>query len=42
LAARRYGPGFTIETGMCQDFIKRLRMHKTVVQSAVKVFEERY
>ena len=41
-AARRFGPGFTIETGMRQDFNKRVRMHKTVVQTAVKVFEERY
>ncbi|MHC4877197.1 MAG: hypothetical protein ACYTGL_11940 [Planctomycetota bacterium] len=41
-AARNYGPGFTIETGMRQDFAKRLAMHKTVVQTAVSVFEERY
>lgn len=41
-AARRYGPGFTIETGMRQDFHKRLAMHKTVVQAAVRVFQERY
>ncbi len=41
-AARNYGPGFTIETGMRQDFKKRLAIHKTVVQAAVRVFEERY
>jgi hypothetical protein len=41
-AARHYGPGFTIETGMRQDFPKRLAMHKTVVQTAVDVFSERY
>ncbi|HJN08681.1 MAG: hypothetical protein QGG09_19020 [Pirellulaceae bacterium] len=41
-AARHYGPGFTIETGMRQDLPKRLAMHKTVVQTAVKVFSERY
>jgi hypothetical protein len=41
-AARHYGPGFTIETGMRQDFVKRLAMHKVVVQTAVRVFEERY
>ncbi|MDP6721163.1 MAG: hypothetical protein QGF59_21025, partial [Pirellulaceae bacterium] len=41
-AARHYGPGFTIETGMRQNFKERLAMHKTVVQTAVKVFSERY
>ena len=41
-AARNYGPGFTIETGMRQDFNDRLQMHKTVVKTAVKVFEDRY
>lgn len=41
-AARRYGPGFTIETGMRQDFAKRVLLQKTVVQAAVRVFEERH
>ncbi|MBI1314813.1 twin-arginine translocation signal domain-containing protein [bacterium] len=41
-AARHYGPGFTIETGMRQDFAKRLTMHRTVVQTAVQLFEERF
>ncbi len=41
-AARRYGPGFTVETGMRQDFRSRVQMHKTVVQTAVRVFEQRY
>jgi len=42
LAEPQTEDGFTIETGVRQDFMKRLRMHKTVVQTAVKVFEERY
>ena len=41
-AARHYGPSFTIETGMKQDFGKRVRLQKTVVQAAVQVFEDRY
>ena len=41
-AARKYGPGFTIETGMRQNSDDRLKMHKTVVKTAVKVFEDRY
>ncbi len=41
-AARKYGPGFTIETGMRQNSANRLLMHKTVVKTAVKVFEDRY
>lgn len=41
-AARKYGPGFTIETGLRQNWEDRLMMHKNVVQTAVKVFEERY
>lgn len=41
-AARNFGPGFTIETGMRQKWTDRLTMQKTVVQAAVKVFEDRY
>ena len=41
-AARKYGPGFTIETGMRGPFTDRVQQHITVVQTAVKVFEERY
>jgi hypothetical protein len=41
-AARKYGPGFTIETGMRAPFANRVRQHVALVQSAVKVFEERY
>lgn len=41
-AARQYGPGFTIETGMQGPFEERVRQHLLVVQTAVKVFEERY
>lgn len=41
-AARRYGPGFTVETGMRQEFGHRVSMHKAVVKAAVKVFEERH
>jgi len=41
-AARNYGPGFTVETGMRQKFADRLKMHKTVVRTAVRIFEERY
>ena len=37
-----YGPGFTVETGKRQDFHARLQIHKTVVKTAVKVFEDRY
>lgn len=41
-AAARYGPGFTIETGMRQPFAHRVRLQMLTVQTAVKVFEERY
>ena len=41
-AARKFGPAFTIETGMQQNSDDRLKMHKTVVKTAVKVFEDRY
>ena len=41
-SARNFGPGFTIETGMRQEFEKRIEMQKTVVQTAVRVFEQRY
>lgn len=41
-AANRYGPGFTIETGMRQPFEQRVRMSLLTVKTAVRVFEERY
>ncbi len=41
-SAKKYGLAFTIETGMRQPFAKRIGMHRAVVQSAVRVFEERY
>jgi hypothetical protein len=41
-AASKYGPGFTVETGMRQPFEQRVRMSLLTVQTAVKVFEERY
>jgi hypothetical protein len=41
-AARQYGPGFTIETGMRAPFQDRVQQHLLVVQTAVKLFEERH
>lgn len=41
-AAKQYGPGFTIETGMQCPFEERVGQHLLVVQTAVKVFEQRY
>lgn len=41
-AAQKYGPGFTIETGMRGPFEDRVRQHLLVVQTAVKLFEERH
>lgn len=41
-AAARYGTGFTIETGMQCPFEERVRQHLLVVQTAVRVFEQRY
>lgn len=41
-AAAKYGPGFTIETGMRQPFDRRVSMQMLVVQTAVKEFEKRY
>ncbi|MCE9604719.1 MAG: hypothetical protein K8U03_07420 [Planctomycetia bacterium] len=41
-AARRYGPGFTIETGMQCPFEERVRQHLLVVQTAVDLFEQRH
>ena len=40
-AARRYGPGFTIETGMRQPFEHRVNQQMLVVQTAVNLFAER-
>ena len=42
LAARHYGPGFTIETGMQCPFDERVNQHLRVVETAVRVFERRY
>ncbi|MFN4260925.1 MAG: hypothetical protein ACK4RK_16655 [Gemmataceae bacterium] len=41
-AAARHGPAFTVETGMRQPFPHRVRLSMLTVQTAVKVFEERY
>lgn len=41
-AAKEYGPGFTIETGMQAPLADRVRRHLVLVQTAVKVFEERF
>ena len=40
--AAQYGPAFTVETGLIGDFAARVAMQKLTVQTAVKVFEERY
>jgi hypothetical protein len=41
-AAKEYGPGFTIETGMEAPLADRVRRHLILVQTAVNVFEERF
>lgn len=41
-AAKQYGPGFTIETGMQCPFEERVRQHLLVVQTAVDLFERRH
>ncbi len=41
-AARKYGPGFTIETGMRIPFQQRVELHKLVVRTAVREFERRF
>jgi hypothetical protein len=41
-AASRYGPAFTIETGMQQRFQHRVRTAMLAAQTAVTVFEQRY
>ena len=41
-AARNFGPGFTVETGMRQAFARRVMLQKTVVQGVVAEFEKRY
>ncbi|MGE0757284.1 MAG: hypothetical protein AB7O38_09700 [Pirellulaceae bacterium] len=41
-AARQYGPGFTIESGMKAPFAQRVTQQLAVVETAVRVFEERY
>ncbi len=40
--ASRYGPAFTIETGMRTGFENRVKTAMLVAQTAVRVFEERY
>jgi hypothetical protein len=41
-AAKEYGPGFTIESGMQAPLAGRVSRHLILVQTAVKVFEERF
>ncbi len=41
-AASKYGAAFTVETGMRQPFEHRVRISMLTVQTAVRVFEERY
>ncbi len=41
-AAAKFGPSFTIESGMKGPFEQRVRQHLTIVQTAVKVFEQRW
>lgn len=41
-AAAKYGPSFTIETGMRGPFDARVRQHMRIVQTAVKLFEQRH
>ena len=41
-AAYKYGPAFTVETGMRQPFTSRVRQHLLTVEAAVKKFQERY
>jgi len=41
-AANKYGAAFTVETGMRQPFEHRVRTSMLTVQTAVRVFEERY
>ncbi len=40
--ANKYGAAFTVETGMRQPFEHRVRTSMLTVQTAVRVFEERY
>lgn len=41
-AAQHHGPGFTVETGMKQPFARRVQQHLLSVETAVRLFEERY
>jgi hypothetical protein len=41
-AAHRYGLAFTVETGMRQPFEDRVQTSMLMVQTAIRVFEERY
>jgi hypothetical protein len=41
-AAKQYGPGFTIETGMQCSFEERVQQQLLILQTAVGVFEQRY
>ena len=40
--AEKYGPAFTVETGMKNSMAGRVAMQKLTVQTAVDVFEQRY
>jgi hypothetical protein len=40
--AFKYGPSFTIETGMRTGFGNRVRTSVLAAQTAIEVFEERY
>jgi hypothetical protein len=41
-AAQRFGPAFTVETGMRQPFASRVQQHLQSVAAAVKLLEERH
>jgi len=41
-AAQKHGPGFTVETGMRQPFARRVHQHLLTVETAVRLFQERY
>ena len=41
-AALRYGPAFTIETGMTTGFDNRVRAAMLAAQTAIEVLEERH
>jgi hypothetical protein len=41
-AASKYGPGFTVETGMRQPFSRRVEQQMLVAKTAVALFAERF